>query len=152
LAARMLTTANSRRHVHFDDLLDIDAANDVSPRGPQLRSVSRWSLCATVSLESEDSLYAGLSYDVSAGGIFVATADMPPLGARVDLLVALPDGREVELAGVVRWIRDSELASDGLPAGCGIEWKGLPVDALRALEQFATIREPILWLPEAACS
>jgi Tfp pilus assembly protein PilZ len=146
----MMTNASGR--VAYDDLLDLDVApaNDVGDRQPRLRSLSRWAMCATINLDSEDSLYAGLSYDVSTGGVFVATIDTPPIGTRVDLMVSLPDGREHALSGVVRWIRDIELATEGLPPGCGIEWKGLPVDALRTLEQFAEVREPILWLPEAA--
>ncbi len=153
----MHATSN-KPHVEFDDLLDIPAANDVDrapaaddvERTPALRSLPRWALRAEVTLHSEDNLYAGLSYDVSTGGVFVATVDTPPLGARVDVSVALADGSELELAGVVRWIRDAALASDGLPPGCGIEWKGLPLEAVRALEAFATTREPLLWLVEAA--
>ena len=145
-SALLATNALAPEH---DELLALAPANDVDTR-PQLRVLPRWALRAAVSLESEDGLYAGLSYDVSAGGIFVATVDTPPIGARVDLLVTLPDGRELELTGVVRWIRDALLAGDGLPPGCGIEWKGLPLDALRTLEEFAAIREPLLWLPEAA--
>jgi uncharacterized protein (TIGR02266 family) len=145
-----MLTSTAKRHVQFDDLLDIDAANDVERTAPKLRAMPRWSLRAAVSMESEDNLYAGLSYDVSAGGIFVATFDAPPVGERVALSVTLPDGTALELTGVVRWIRDADIATDGLPAGCGIEWKGLPVDALRTLERFAEERTPVLWLPEAA--
>jgi Tfp pilus assembly protein PilZ len=145
----MLMTNVSTR-VELGTLLDISPANDVDRREAPLRSVSRWAMRAAVSLESDDNLYAGLSYDVSGGGIFVATYDTPPVGARVDVTVTLADGRELALGGVVRWIRDAELASEGLPAGCGIEWKGLPVEALRAFEDFAAVREPLLWLSEAA--
>ena len=42
------------------------------------------------------------------------------------------------------------LASDDLPAGCGVECKGMPVEVLRALEAFAAEREPTLWLAEVA--
>jgi uncharacterized protein (TIGR02266 family) len=145
----MIKTQTSR-HVAFDELIRTPAANDVERPRPMLRALSRWALRAAVTLESEDTLYAGLSYDVATGGVFVATVDAPPIGARVELALTLPDGRELELGGVVRWIREASLASDGLPAGCGVEWKGLPVDALRALAAFAELREPILWLPEAA--
>ena len=138
------------RHVHFDDLLDVPPANDVERRQPTLRSVARWALTANVTADSDDTLYAGLSYDVTSGGVFVATIDMPPVGARVDLAVTLPNGRALEVSGVVRWIRDADIASDGLPAGCGIEWKGLPLDAYDDLATFAAEREPILWLPEAS--
>jgi uncharacterized protein (TIGR02266 family) len=145
----MLTTTHARRRIEFDDLLDVPAANDVEARG-HLRGLPRWALHAAVGIETEDTLYAGLSYDVSAGGIFVATVDTPPVGARVDVQVTLDDGRELALHGVVRWVRDAALASEGLPPGCGIEWKGLPVEALRAFEALAAVREPILWLAEVA--
>lgn len=146
-ARALAYTANANDR---DDLLAISPANDVDERRPQLRLMPRWRLRASLDLTSEDGLYAGLSYDVAEGGIFVATYDTPIVGARVDLTLTLPDGSDVEVMGVVRFVRDAELASDGLPAGCGVECKGLSVDAQRAIADFATIREPLLWLPEAA--
>ncbi|HEY2743058.1 MAG TPA: PilZ domain-containing protein [Polyangia bacterium] len=146
----MLATKQTKPAVDFDAILDAApaAANDVG-RAP-LRSLPRWALCATLDGDSLDGLYAGLSYDVASGGVFVATWDMPPVGERVYLLLTLPDGGEVELGGVVRWVRDESLAGDGLPAGCGVECKGMPVDVLRALQAFAAEREPTLWLAELA--
>ena len=114
-------------------------------KGREHRVFPRWSLHAAVDLESDDNLYAGLSYDVSAGGIFVATVAAPPIGNAVTVTVTLPDATRVELTGVVRWIRDARQASAGLPAGVGIEWDALPMDALRALLRFAELREPLLW-------
>ena len=113
--------------------------------GRERRVFPRWSLHAAVDIESEDNLYAGLSYDVSAGGIFVATIDTPPLGTAVAVTVTLPDGTRLELAGLVRWVRDPGRASAGLPAGVGIEWDELPMDALRSLLHFAELRDPLLW-------
>lgn len=140
----------TKRSIDFDDLLDAAPApaNDVDRA--QLRSVAPATLRAALGDESADGLYAGLSYEVATGGIFVATYDMPPIGARVALELTLADGREVALNGVVRWSRDAELASDGLPAGVGVECKGMPVDVLRSLEAFAATREPTLWLAEVA--
>ena len=148
----MLTTTSPQRPVHFDDLLDLDstAANDVDSRGPALRVVPRWSLEATLSLDSADWLWAGLTYDMATGGVFVATVDMPPIGARVDLKLTFADGNEIETTGVVRWVRDVELASEGLPAGCGVECKGLPFAVVRTFSELADKREPTLWLPEVA--
>lgn len=142
----MLGAKRSPR-IEFDDLLDAAPmpANDVDP---PLRAVPRTTLSATVSLDSEDHLYAGLSYDLSVGGVFVATFDPPPVGARVDLSLTLPDGEEVLVRAVVRWIRAAADASEGLPPGCGVEPKGLPLKVLRALEHIAQLREPVLWLAE----
>jgi Tfp pilus assembly protein PilZ len=113
--------------------------------GRERRIFPRWSLHAAVDVTSDDNLYAGLSYDVSAGGIFVATIATPPLGTPVMVTVTLPDGTRVELGGIVRWVRDPARASSGLPAGVGIEWDALPMTALRSLLHFADLREPLLW-------
>lgn len=136
--------------LELDDLLDIAPANDVDERRAPLRLLPRWAMRATLAADSPDGVYADLSYDLSRGGIFVATYDTPVVGARIDLTLTFADGRELEVIGLVRWIRDADLESEGLPAGCGIECKGLPLAAQRALEAFAATRTPLLWLPEAA--
>ena len=110
-----------------------------------MRAHPRWTLHAAVDVASDDNLYAGLSYDVSAGGIFVATVQLPPVGTVVDVKVILPDGTKLDLTGTVRWVRDVRQASQGLPPGCGIQWDNLPMEALRALLHFAELREPILY-------
>lgn len=120
--------------------------SDPGPKsGRERRVFPRWTLHAAVDVQSDDHCYAGLSYDVSAGGIFVATPETPALGTAVDVTVTLPDGRRLYLDGVVRWVRRGERASAGLPAGIGIEWNELPMDALRALLHFAELRDPLLW-------
>lgn len=108
------------------------------------RLYPRWSLHAAVDVESDAGRCAGISYDVSAGGIFVATHGAPALGVQVAVTVMLPDGTRLSLGGVVRWVRPRACASAGLPAGFGIEWDYLPMEALRALLHFAELREPLL--------
>jgi uncharacterized protein (TIGR02266 family) len=105
----------------------------------------RWELRAGVSLESDDNLWAGISCDVSAGGIFVATPAPPPVGSEVKVRVTMPDATVLELEGTVRWVREDEESSHGLPAGCGIEWHALPGEALRSLLHFAELRDPLLF-------
>ena len=102
----------------------------------------RWCLLAAVELTTDDGTFVGLSYDVSAGGMFVATSAAPAIGTAVELTVLLPDGTRLELTGQVRWVRAAQDAESGLPAGCGIEWDVLPMDALRALLHFAELQEP----------
>jgi uncharacterized protein (TIGR02266 family) len=109
------------------------------------RILPRWELRAGVTLESDDNLYAGISCDVSAGGIFVATVTPPPIGADVSVTVTMPDGTVLQLDGEVRWVRDDGVSSSGLPAGCGIEWRELPAAALRSLIHFAELRDPLLF-------
>ncbi|HEY1586698.1 MAG TPA: PilZ domain-containing protein [Polyangia bacterium] len=112
--------------------------------GRERRLCPRWTLHAAIDVESDAGRWAGISYDVSAGGIFVATHGAPELGVQVAVTVMLPDGTRLLLAGAVRWVRPTTCASPGLPAGFGIEWDYLPMDALRALLHFAELREPLL--------
>jgi uncharacterized protein (TIGR02266 family) len=105
----------------------------------------RWELHTAVDLQSDDNLYTGLSNDVSAGGIFVATLDTPPVGTEVQIKVTLPDGTLLELLGVTRWVRSVREASPGLPPGCGIEWIDLPMEALESLMRFAQQRDPLFY-------
>lgn len=116
--------------------------------GRERRIFPRWSLHAAVDVAGDDKLYAGLSYDVSAGGIFVALHETPRVGSAVHVIVTLPDGTRVELDGIVRWVRDPSRAAAGLPGGVGIEWDLLPMEALRSLLHFAELREPLLWQAE----
>jgi uncharacterized protein (TIGR02266 family) len=109
------------------------------------RLLPRWDLRAAVTLESDDNLYAGISCDVSAGGIFVATPAPPAIGDEVSITVTMPDATVLELEGVVRWTRELEQSSPGLPPGCGIEWHDLPMTALRSLVHFAELRDPLLF-------
>jgi Tfp pilus assembly protein PilZ len=105
----------------------------------------RWELHTVVDLQSDDNLYTGLSNDVSAGGIFVATLDTPPIGTEVQIKVTLLDGTVLDLTGVTRWVRGIRDASHGLPAGCGIEWHDLPAEALVSLMRFAQQRDPLFY-------
>lgn len=105
------------------------------------RLVPRWRLRAAVEVESDAGRWSGVSYDVSAGGIFIGASGAPPLGGRVAVLVLLPDGTRLSLGGVVRWVRPAATAA-GLPAGFGLEWDALPLAALRAMLHFAELQEP----------
>lgn len=134
----------------FGHLLDLAPANDVDAPKPALRAVASFTVRAALGGDSEDNLFADLGYDVADGGVFVATYDPPPVGAVVDVTLTLPGDRELSLSGTVRFIRDAAHASDGLPAGCGIEWKDLPVEAACALDAFARTREPLLYVADAA--
>ena len=117
--------------------------------GRERRIFPRWSLHAAVDVAASDGArWAGLSFDVSAGGIFVATPGTPAVGVAVAVTVTLPDGTRLELDGTVRWVRPPARAGAGLPAGFGIEWDELPMDALRALLHFAELRDPLFWDPE----
>lgn len=106
------------------------------------RKHQRTALFADVSIESENVLYTGISNDISAGGIFIATHVPPRREEIVEVTLKLPDA-QLSLIGVVRWVRDSELASDGLPAGCGVEWLEMSADAMERIAGFAAATDTL---------
>jgi uncharacterized protein (TIGR02266 family) len=79
-------------------------------------------------------LIAGLTQDISEGGVFVATYQTLALGTKVTLALELPLGR-VEVRGEVRWARPELEGSDQRP-GFGVAFTELTPEALAALRQF----------------
>jgi uncharacterized protein (TIGR02266 family) len=79
-------------------------------------------------------LIAGLTQDISEGGVFVATYQTLALGTKVTLGLELPVGR-VQVRGEVRWARPEIEGSDQRP-GFGVAFTELTAEALAALRQF----------------
>ena len=93
-----------------------------------------------IGLLSDSYFYAGLSQDVSRGGLFVATYQPKPPGTRMSLYFVLPDGHTVSANGIVRWTR---AASDDLPPGMGIAFERLEERDLRAITRYCQKRAPL---------
>jgi len=87
-----------------------------------------------VTLGGDGRVLAGVSSDVSVGGIFVAAYRSLPRGTRASLRFRLPTG-QVMATGVVRWTRD---ARPGIIAGMGIEFVEMGELDLAALERFCS--------------
>ncbi len=103
------------------------------------RSWERVSLEVEVTLTSDSQFFAGLSGDVSEGGIFVQTYKSYAVGSRVLLAFSLPSG-EIRTEGVIRWVRPS---SDGTLPGVGISFESLPPGERRSIEAFCKARPPL---------
>lgn len=96
-----------------------------------------------VGVYSESNFYTGFTSDISAGGLFVATYDIRPIGAVVNLEFTLPDGHEVKVKGEVRWVKDPiDSDSDGSP-GYGVKFEELSENDREAIEEFIANREPL---------
>jgi uncharacterized protein (TIGR02266 family) len=93
-----------------------------------------------VSLESDSQFFTGLTGNLSAGGVFVATYRQLPVGCSVVMTLSLPDG-ELRAKGTVRWSRDT---SSGAAPGVGVAFDELaPADAER-IARFCELRAPLL--------
>ncbi len=75
-----------------------------------------------VGVTTEHNFFTGFSLDISEGGIFVATHVDHPVGTRLEIRVAFPDGAEpMVLIAEVRWKRELRDTSDASP-GLGLRF------------------------------
>jgi uncharacterized protein (TIGR02266 family) len=93
---------------------------------------------------SESNLYLGFSQDVAEGGIFVATYDPRPIGARVQLSLHLEGAEPVVLAGHVHWLRPQG-SGDDMPVGVGVRLGEISNEVAKALQSFAVRRTPLFY-------
>jgi uncharacterized protein (TIGR02266 family) len=110
---------------------------------PSRRSAQRVKIEVEVGLVSESMFYAGLSLDISTGGLFVATYNVHPVGTQVSIMLSLPDGHAVSANGVVCWVR--EPASGDVTPGMGIAFLTLTASELAAVEAFCRSRTPMYY-------
>jgi uncharacterized protein (TIGR02266 family) len=123
--------------------LTLDDFSDSPPESsrttPDRRTRPRIAYEVEVGLVSESHFYAGLSMDVSTGGLFIATYQLQPVGSRIAVTFALPSGHTVTTHATVRWVR--EPCEESSP-GMGVEFD-LPRDDHREVEAFCKRRQPL---------
>jgi uncharacterized protein (TIGR02266 family) len=108
-----------------------------------LRRSGRSDVEFDVALHSPDGSYAGVTKNIGAGGLFVATDRLRRVGERVGLTFTLP-GNDAPLSvdSEVRWIRPRAVPErPGRVPGMGVRFVGLSVAALDLIEQFLRERE-----------
>ncbi len=96
---------------------------------------------AEVTLTSPSQFYAGLTFDVSEGGLFVATYQPLAIGEEVEVELTLPT-TTVKAKGVVRWTRAPSDDSDA-PPGAGLSFTELPDEGRTAIEELCRERPPL---------
>jgi uncharacterized protein (TIGR02266 family) len=123
----------------------LDRSTSSSGLHAQRRHAPRYRVDLDVSLGSDHNFYAGLAENMSAGGVFVATHLLKPVGEIVQLTIHLPESNAtVRCTGEVRWIREYAERSE-LPPGMGIRFLD-PDDALlHAVAGFLSTREPMFF-------
>jgi uncharacterized protein (TIGR02266 family) len=105
------------------------------------RTADRAHIEVDVSLDSDSHFFAGLTGDVSAGGVFVATYRALRVGDEVHLRFSLPFG-EVSARGRVRWLRNASIEH---APGAGVAFDELAPDAKEAIERFCRARPPLFY-------
>jgi uncharacterized protein (TIGR02266 family) len=109
------------------------------------RAHSRFAVDIDVTLGSEHNFYAGLAENLSAGGIFIATHLVKPVGSKIELSICL-QGASVAVKGIgeVRWVREYNEANN-VPTGMGIRFVELEEGSVEAITKFLGYRDPLFF-------
>ncbi|MEC7985425.1 MAG: TIGR02266 family protein [Myxococcota bacterium] len=114
-----------------------EARKFLEPRSQRIR------MEAKITLRSQTNFFVGFSENISEGGIFIATQSPPDIGEKVEITIPLLDGTQsVNVEGIVRWHRSM---SNGMPAGCGVQFTQISDGAASSLEEVVRIlrKEPL---------
>jgi uncharacterized protein (TIGR02266 family) len=122
----------------------LEPASARADGGEHRRRDPRFSVDLDVSLGSDHNFYCGFAENLSAGGVFVATHLLRPVGERVEICIHLPDGSEVHAVGEVRWVRLFNAESD-MPPGMGVRFLELQPGSEESVERFLVHREPLFF-------
>jgi uncharacterized protein (TIGR02266 family) len=119
----------------------------VADNQQNVRASERYDLEIKVDLESEHNFYTGLTQNISAGGLFIATHHLRRIGDRITLKFQLP-GTEgaVEVETEVRWIRENSALNrvDG-STGMGVRFINLSPEATAAITKFLASRDSLYY-------
>ena len=120
--------------------IDLDELDRESqPPASERRIYPRIGFEVEVGFVSETHFYAGLSMDVSEGGLFVATYQLQPVGSEVAVTFVLPNGHAVTTGATVRWVREQ---NEETSPGMGLEFNLVGED-LAQVKSFCRRRQPM---------
>src|SRR4029079_4989788 len=112
----------------------IDASRSDEMRQRSLRC-GRAGVEIAVALHSADGPCLGVTQNISPDGVFVATPEVLPVGARLMLMLAFPGNRgPLAVRAEVRWTRYNRTATDARrPAGMGLRFMDPPLGIVLAI-------------------
>lgn len=116
----------------------------------------RFELSLAITLQGANNFYAGLSEDISDGGVFIATHVRLAVGTPVTIWITIPGSdAPTRVSGTVRWVRepaaiakaenifggDRQLA-EMAPPGMGVQFHNVSDTTRQAIRSFMTCRRP----------
>ncbi len=125
---------------HWDSVAHVPSIDSAD-----VRRHRRVSIAAEVHLHSDTNLYAGITNNLSRGGLFVATSDLLAKGTVLDLEFSIPDGGPpIRTTGVVRWLRE-DLEDIEAPPGMGVQFVELQERSKDRLKRFVELRDTLYY-------
>jgi uncharacterized protein (TIGR02266 family) len=133
-------------------------ANSIPILAEDRRQDPRYALRLAITMHGDNNFYAGLSEDISEGGIFIATFHFLRIGTPVVLAFSLPNAETpITANGTVQWVRgpDATAAHDnifgggrelpGIVPGMGIQFHGLDAATRKTIRDFMHYRRPVFF-------
>lgn len=101
------------------------------------RRHKRYELEAFVDYTGREFLLNHRIYDLSMGGLRLATSETEPVGTQVDLVITFPDmDASIEIKGEVAWIKGAPDCEMGIRfAGMGMKEQKLLQEYLKKMEE-----------------
>jgi uncharacterized protein (TIGR02266 family) len=111
------------------------------------RHAERFDLEVTVDLESDHNFYTGLTQNISAGGLFIATHQLRRIGDRLKITFSLPGtSAPLTVETEVRWIREnSSLHRVDGTTGMGVRFIDLSAEATHMIQGFLHSRDSLYY-------
>ena len=127
--------------------MDTGTGAKVAQNQQHVRAAERFDLEVKVDLESDHNFYTGLTQNISAGGLFIATNAIRKIGDRITLKFSLPGTAEpVAVETEVRWIREnSALHKIEGASGMGVRFVNLSPLAAAAIQKFLEDRDSLYY-------
>jgi uncharacterized protein (TIGR02266 family) len=115
------------------------------PPAAEKRAVPRRGLEVELGFQSETNFFTGFTQDISTGGIFVATYDIPSVGTEVNVNFCLPGGPLMSLDGVVRWVREFNDNNPEMAPGIGVSFERLHPADREAINAYLRENAPLFY-------
>jgi uncharacterized protein (TIGR02266 family) len=100
-----------------------------------------------VDFGSDHNFYTGLTHNIGAGGLFIATNELRKVGTRLTVRFTLPGQNEaIKVTTEVRWLsQPSRHLRDSGAQGMGVKFLDLSPEGLAVVTDFTRKRETLFY-------
>jgi uncharacterized protein (TIGR02266 family) len=125
--------------------ISIVSSKDEADVQDNRRHSERIAIEADIGFQSDSNFYTGFSLDISTGGLFVATYNLPAIGTLVNLNFKLPNGPVLSINGEVKWIREYNEVTPDISPGIGVRFDSLSRSEEEAINNYIKTSTPLFF-------
>ena len=100
------------------------------------REAGRTPITLRVDYKRLNTFFADYTRNISKGGTFIRTTKPLDVGTEFVFVLSLPDQKELELTGEVKWVVLEKDGTEDSPAGMGIQFVFTDESERRKVEEF----------------